>query len=1014
MDPIINAISIKTTGQVDANVVATLEEYRRSYPDTFKLLQIEMEKYPIVRKLDDQTLSNMISQVTCAAAQESQKAVNLAIKKEKIEAANNFLTAMNGIAVIARSPVLTKTVKISSHTVKAFEQADILKGIIAQGLKDKTENILDVKKIIGLTANPSLILATIGLELLGSFMGSTGPSIEQIMLDQLQMISEQIAELHKEMLKEFKEVHKHLDLIHTNLLQCSNEIKFLIKNQVQGFRSNAMDSLDRIDAILTTLHNMMHTGTSEILRQGLLKLCTSADARLNKHAVQDEKSAVQEVMHRLEREWILNQSASLNFNGGSMFTPGNTSAARITDSRVLFPNADKLKPMLGYMFLTAQEMGLNIAESSGIPTVAIDKVMHPDIFAMATAKYLNLGYEFSQHVQDDDKGSKYTAIHNFANNTINFIRKVQRSDMLFNKLFENYNSAVQELDAAIKQQIRAANIQFANEFDTREVDLSSDYLTIMGRMTQQLPTTFESNDASAGLPILDSKITTSHLIYNAQFILPADVYAAQTLKLGSLSGSYSGTMKFASPYPPGTATQEHKLGPRCDTDTTNKTFTLEFGFLQQHAADSLWHMGGLIPSQPASGSGVRFGLGGRRRSHVPAVKGYDSTGGGFNYSYPITVEFSVSFGVDSIFKRTFVFSGTRTISNSRDLPSTSAALIAVLNDLNFSSEIISDDNHTRIEALKSRVQETIINQRKIKIAQPLLTKQSEAFNNALTHLESAKRRLESFSLLAGLPMAQHNDIKLLPDSQKILNDLSSYISDVTTDMNIAYCNLPNIENVNAQCIHAIRLHRSNPTFVSPLMEIIRKTIAEVLLHQSIFLLMRGGIHLQQKIPHTAEGRACELGFNLTDLAQKFANEPQYAALIEAIITHDMFSVIRTSAPNAQVKLDKILNVKLIIPLHLAAYIGNAEIIRALLTRTPETLNFSNINGVTPIMYAVLSGSLQAVKVFCDNGADLTLQDRNEKTALQLARDFGYLNIVEYLEGLDANPRAAAALRHRLF
>ena len=87
-------------------------------------------------------------------------------------------------------------------------------------------------------------------------------------------------------------------------------------------------------------------------------------------------------------------------------------------------------------------------------------------------------------------------------------------------------------------------------------------------------------------------------------------------------------------------------------------------------------------------------------------------------------------------------------------------------------------------------------------------------------------------------------------------------------------------------------------------------------------------------------------------------------------------------------------------LHFAARDSNSKIIEYLIL-LEITVNMTDINGQTPLMYACMkSGLLDNVIVLLEYGADINLMDNNRESALHLAsRDFNS-EIIKYLISLE--------------
>ena len=79
--------------------------------------------------------------------------------------------------------------------------------------------------------------------------------------------------------------------------------------------------------------------------------------------------------------------------------------------------------------------------------------------------------------------------------------------------------------------------------------------------------------------------------------------------------------------------------------------------------------------------------------------------------------------------------------------------------------------------------------------------------------------------------------------------------------------------------------------------------------------------------------------------------------------------------------------------------GRIEIVKLLLSNKKVDINSETNRGFTPLMEACRKGQFEVVELILqsDRKIDLNAQNLDEKTAIDIARDYGYLNIVELLE-----------------
>jgi ankyrin repeat protein len=88
------------------------------------------------------------------------------------------------------------------------------------------------------------------------------------------------------------------------------------------------------------------------------------------------------------------------------------------------------------------------------------------------------------------------------------------------------------------------------------------------------------------------------------------------------------------------------------------------------------------------------------------------------------------------------------------------------------------------------------------------------------------------------------------------------------------------------------------------------------------------------------------------------------------------------------------------PAHQAAYGGHHQVL-ALLRAHPDFIKIRDlqgpVNGYTALHNAVWHGSREAARLLLEAGADTAIKGWDGNTALDLARKYGYQDMVELLE-----------------
>lgn len=94
------------------------------------------------------------------------------------------------------------------------------------------------------------------------------------------------------------------------------------------------------------------------------------------------------------------------------------------------------------------------------------------------------------------------------------------------------------------------------------------------------------------------------------------------------------------------------------------------------------------------------------------------------------------------------------------------------------------------------------------------------------------------------------------------------------------------------------------------------------------------------------------------------------------------------------------------PLHMAAANGKVELLKFILSKLPDTdglrkklVNTPNNSGNTPLHWATLTGSLECVKLLCENGADPLQKNNAGVDSCYQADCSNHEEIAVYLFGL---------------
>lgn len=91
-------------------------------------------------------------------------------------------------------------------------------------------------------------------------------------------------------------------------------------------------------------------------------------------------------------------------------------------------------------------------------------------------------------------------------------------------------------------------------------------------------------------------------------------------------------------------------------------------------------------------------------------------------------------------------------------------------------------------------------------------------------------------------------------------------------------------------------------------------------------------------------------------------------------------------------------------LYHACYGGQIELVKQILdykgNETAEFIDYEQSFGDTALIAAAVKGYLSIVKLLVEYGSDRSITDKNDHSALAMAKRMGHTDIVEYLQGLE--------------
>lgn len=871
-------------------IVKEFEKMQITAPRAFTLYLQQIKHYP-GREIIDQDGWAAI-----------QTTINQQLKTDQLfSVGTHTANLFKAIGQISSSPHIIKAAQVSSYTLGFAQNLNTLQSFMKPG-----GGFIDGVKFLDVATSITGAV-TFAVQIFGSFMGRSGPSIEEVMLQELHLVSQQIRDLHIYVVEAFGNVHKHLDLLCELVIDCHQELSILVTNKVDGFRNDATLRLSLIDASLDTLRKIVKHGLDVIFTQDLKKLSDRVTARIEQHSISDEQGEVQAIVLGLEK-WIFEQAADRNLNCSNLFIAGNKEDSHQNDIKLL-DVSNELNHLLGYLSMIAHEMGLDTSKFE------LQKIVHPMVFNIAVNEYLKLRRSYPAYILDDE--SKFTEIVEYSKHTSIFIRNIQ-DEIFIKALFDNYRQAIASVTDAIKEQMTKANVQFQEILDNEDVNLNDAYDDIKAKFSDFII------KCNSSIEDLQSK----ELTFAQKLEMPNELLLAQALKLDDFSITYS-----------------IKAGENVNNFNTMKL---------------VW--GNLLHLYPE--------LNNRQ----------------CNFSVTINIK-------GKHFTRTIYLHGQR----PQQFGSTAQSMLLFLNNGEQHITITRDPKEaTQLVNLEEAIKQEIISRRINLIVQPLLNGDSTSFNKALLHLESARARLLMFAKLIGINNINlHNLAKMLQASEHVKNVLKLFIAKSTMDS--TYWPEPQVELIEKQFSQAMTNISVKPCAVK-----IDETIAQVKLCKIAYLNYK-----QQNIvvSKSAEEKAQELNISLVDLMQKCPTKTDVVNMVKAIVKEDIKALQNVLKYKSIKPAKPIPGTEMILPIHLAAYIGNLTIMQCLIDYIKEdknidirdVLNLPDVSGRTSLMFAVLSGNIEAVKLIQANEVDMAQKDSNEKTAIDMANDRNLTSISTFLK-----------------
>jgi len=146
--------------------------------------------------------------------------------------------------------------------------------------------------------------------------------------------------------------------------------------------------------------------------------------------------------------------------------------------------------------------------------------------------------------------------------------------------------------------------------------------------------------------------------------------------------------------------------------------------------------------------------------------------------------------------------------------------------------------------------------------------------------------------------------------------------------------------------------------------------------------------------HSKDGQSAHnhaLNSGHTDAALLIAN----VGLVRAIYTLDYYAMFLMMDAGANVNTQTQQGATALI---VAAHAGQANVVRRLLSRQGIQPDFQEADGWTALMFAAANNDLAVAQLLMDFGVDLSIRNKHDMSALDIARHFDRRDVVHALEG----------------
>lgn len=352
---------------------------------------MQLDEYALALLQGDAVLTEQLGLVVNYLEKQEKEAVEAALKAQeqyRYEGLAKGFAFLGALGEVSGKPALQKISVLGTQGVQVHLAVKQFMGPGVAGMA---------------VLNPMAAIGMAVLSMASAFM-KKGPNANELIMKQLQQISQQLATLQDTMEERFKDVRHHLDRMERSMVFHFQQLQYLLIGPVSR-------QFDRIRYDLNELTALLKVGMEELLLADLNKqfaLVESLDKAIIDFASLGQAKVIETLVAL--SQWVREQSSSKSFTGEALFR-GLGARLMARQSLMYFKTASERKAgfdaVLPPMLIIAQQEGW-------LPHLGV-RMPHMGIWEKSLEAYVKLR-AISQHasVPYDAKKNELSAIFNQA------------------------------------------------------------------------------------------------------------------------------------------------------------------------------------------------------------------------------------------------------------------------------------------------------------------------------------------------------------------------------------------------------------------------------------------------------------------------------------------------------------------------------------------------------------------------------------------------------------------------